>query len=297
MTHATLRTQCFVLLLGASVLCSQGSVHAQPTTNAAPPPIRLERIAPGMTTDAAANAGWSHLVLVSQPAMAPDQRAKVSQYTVDVATRFFTVNTARVQRNPATQQFQLTALGFGLGTYLNGRQVVISPESQAQLGANLDWIERFVLNHLQGKLNEIRLVAAWGQGVIIDTPIVMPLGSRHVAATIRYAHHVEPATGQLTSYVWRLDHGAPAETLQLHGDVHWLQPGLTCPAALQVDLAEYHLGFPTEVAFAVTHIPPTVRTIPVPPEGASLFAQPRYTLAEAQRMEAFLLSQARTGPP
>ena len=88
--------------------------------------------------------GWSHLVIKSHPHIADADRRAVSGLVARLASFLFTVTLADVRPEPGTQppRYRLRDAAIGMGTRVNGQDVVLSPDTARGLGADLGWIER-----------------------------------------------------------------------------------------------------------------------------------------------------------
>ncbi|HSQ57023.1 MAG TPA: hypothetical protein VLM40_14895, partial [Gemmata sp.] len=110
-----------------------------------------ELIAPGTVVVDGPPKGWSHLVIKSLPRVKPGSESQIpaiwQSRTVRMMRWLFTAFVADVQpenRGGATR-YHLRAIGLGLGTSVNGQDVVITPETAKAHGVELDWITREIL--------------------------------------------------------------------------------------------------------------------------------------------------------
>src|SRR5688572_5182474 len=95
--------------------------------------------------------GWSHLVIKSLPRVRPDAESRIPALwrsrTVRMSRWMFTAFLADVR--PKTRgsetRYELDTIALGFGTSINGRDVVITPETAKQYGIELDWITKEIL--------------------------------------------------------------------------------------------------------------------------------------------------------
>jgi len=256
----------------------------------------VELIPPGTVIDRTAPAGWTHLVLKSQPRLPEDQRRLVNDMTARLATLVFTATVARVEADGTgpERRYRLARLAIGVGTRVGGRDMIVSPETQARLGANLGLAARMVLSGVYEKQKTVRLVAVGPAFAVMDTPAFMPRGRAHAAVVLRYVFLVDPPTGRLDTLVWRIDTDARGGYDGTVGLIEWLPPNKLVDATLQVDPNEFRLGLPSEKAFAVTSIPGGRRQLSIPDGLRPLAGAARPSGEEAGRLERALREMLRT---
>ncbi|MFO0881116.1 MAG: hypothetical protein U0840_27650 [Gemmataceae bacterium] len=226
----------------------------------------VDLIEPGTVIGKTAPQGWTHLVLKSHPRLPDDQKRLVNDLTADLAVMVFTTMTARVEPRGEgkARQYRLAGLGVGVGVRINDRDVVVSPETQVRLGANLGLLARQVLGEVYLRLKTLRVVATGPTSAIVDTPGFMPRGKRHAPVVLRYVFLVDGATGRLDTLVWRIDTDGRGGYDGSEGMIEWLPPNKLVDAEMQVDLSEFRLGIPSERAFAVRRIPAGKRQFSIP---------------------------------
>src|SRR5690606_21861731 len=122
----------------------------------------------------------------------------------------------------------------GVGAAVGGKDVILSPETQAELGAGLGVLGRQVLAEVYQRQKEVRLVAATRTMGVIDTPAFLRLNGGHRKAVIRYAFLVGPRTGRLDSLAWRIDLDDGGGYAGMGGPVEWLPPALRVRPTLHV---------------------------------------------------------------
>ena len=274
-----------------------------PTTTPAPTWVadydltarRPDEIAPGTVIDRTAPPGWSHLVIKSLPRVKPGEEKKVpsnlvtgSAGTVRMASWMFTAFVADVtpELPGHPTRYRLRALGLGLGSSSNGRDIVYTPETAKQFGVNLDWITKEILTKGYATQRMAVTVLHGSSFALMDTPVWFRCTDKNRLVRYRYALLVDPPTGRLDVLVWSLggDGGGCNELTEL---VRVL-PDTIDEAELVPDPTEFNAaGIPTDAAFAVEKLPPG-RRIAIPPELRGLAAHTRFTTDEARMLETRL---------
>jgi hypothetical protein len=276
------------ILPGHHTPCALAYPSGEPTATG----VRLELIRPGTVIGPQAPSGWTHLVLKSWPRLPHDQKKLVNEMTARLSVAFFTATTADVvaEEVQGIRQFRLARLGFGVGTRVRGQDMIVSPTTEAQLGADLGFIGRQVLTEVCQRQQEIRLVAGSATAAVVDTPLFMPRGHGHRKVILRYVFLVDPRTGRLDTLVWRIDLDARGDYEGAVGAIEWLPPQLMVDAVMQVDGREFRLGIPSERAFAVTSLP-TGRQLGFPAALRALAGRPQLAPEEARLLVAGLRDQ------
>jgi hypothetical protein len=262
----------------------------------------IELIAPGTVIGKTAPKGWSHLVLKSQPRLPADQSRLVNDLTARLACFVFTTTIIHVEAHGtgADRRFRLARIGRGVGTNVGGQDVVVSPETQQRLGANLGLLARQVLSAVHEKVKTARLVAVGPTVAILDTPAFMPRGKEHAAVIHRYVFLVDARTGRLDTLVWRIDTDGRGGYEGAAGLIEWLPPNKMFDAVLQVDVNEFRLGIPSEKAFAVRSIPDGHRQFSIPDGLRRVAGASRLTSEQATWLHQSLrdmIGSASPAPP
>jgi hypothetical protein len=249
----------------------------------------VEMIQPGTVIGNQAPRGWTHLVIKSRPRMEREMARKVADSTAELASLLFTAIVADVRADPHAQdeaRFCLARVGVGVGTRLSGRDVILSSETQQQLGADLGILEQMVLSGGEKELKKMRCTARSRTLAILDARGVLAVEGRHYPVVLRYALLVNPRTGRLDTLLWVLhfkgeqqQYGGPLTHIQ------WLPPNLVDDCLLHVDTNEFIFGFPTSLAFAMARPPQGWRVIAFPNELRGAAVQARFAPAVAQNLQ------------
>jgi hypothetical protein len=242
----------------------------------------LERIPAGTVIGNDAPTGWTHLLLKSHPRPGAGDVAQVSADHLQLAGLLFTALVAEVRQEGG--RHRLARVAVGLGTRVGGKDVIITPQTQQSLGANLGLLARMVLARADEKLAGVVSVARSPSLAVFDAPNLMLRGGRHRPMVLRYAVLLEPTTGRLDTLVWLLDpeEGSSAEAAE------WLPPAKVDEGVLHVDGREFTLGFPNERSFALCRLPAGQRRLTFPEPLRALACQPRLSEALAVDLEARL---------
>jgi hypothetical protein len=289
-----------LVLAGLPLLLMAPQIKAPAPTSSparkAPALRRVEFIEPGTVMGRSAPKGWTHLVLKSQPSLPEAQRRLVSDSYARLATFVFTTTLATVEADGTgpDRRFRLARLGVGVGVNIAGQDVVVTPETQARLGANLGLLARQVLSGVCDKQKLIRLVAVGPTVAVMDTPAFMPRGRGHAAVVMRYVFLVDAPSGKLDTLVWRIDTDGRGGYEGATGFIEWLPPNKLVDARMQVDLNEFTLGIPSEKAFAVTSIPGGRRQFSIPDGLRGVAGASRLTSEQATRLTGHLREMLRT---
>ncbi len=250
----------------------------------------LTLIAPGTVVGESAPDGFSHLVIRSHTRVADESAEKISDLFAHLASMLFTAVVADVRAEEDQQgnrRFRLARVATGTGVEIDGRWVIVSSDTQEQLGAALGFMERTALAGGEQQMAETRSVARSSTMAVIDFSSIRLLDGKHRDIYTRYAVLVNPQTGQLDTLVWqmlRVDgerETAPSEPL---GPMVRLQPNVIDVCALHVDSEEFTLGVPTKRAFATQGPPQGGPTEEFPEQLRAVAAQKRLTPEAARAL-------------
>jgi len=265
-------------------------------------PRKLASIPPGTMIDDRPPAGWSHLIVKSQPRVGEETKDAISEPLARLAGLLFTAVVADVKQDAqgasAPGNYYLAEVAIGVGTDVHGRQIVLSPQTQEELGADLGFMERRTLAGGEEQLQQMRCMARSRTMAVLDSPNVLLRGQKHRRAIFRYLILVDPATGRLDTLLWTLESPADGQAPEAVGPVQWLPPNKLQDAVLHVDTSEFTAGIvPNAMGFALVQIPQGWRTLDLPEEWKSLVSQSPLTPDSARALQERLremLSQARS---
>jgi hypothetical protein len=256
---------------------------------------RLPQIPPGTVIGTEAPPGWSHLLLKTYSRPGAGDVKKLSP-TADRLTRLlFTAIVADVRpqvergdKGERGKRYKLEKVAVGLGTRIGDKDVIITPDTQQRLGADLGLLARIVLSKAQEKLDDMVVVARSATFLVFDSPSFLAVEGQHKPIVLRYAVLVEEQTGRVNTLVWPVGRDADGNYGEPLGAIQWLPANLTEDCLLHIDGNEFCLGQPTERAFAITSPPKGQKEIPMGDDLKLLAARPRFSSAAAAELEAKL---------
>ena len=251
-----------------------------------------ETIKPGTVVGRGPPEGWSHLVIKSLPRVRPSEEAKIpgamASQTIRMTRWLFTAFVADVR--PETRggetRYHLREVGLGLGTSINGRDVVITPETAESHGVKLDLITREILTKGY-KTQELAMMVTRGPTfAVVDTPVWFRCGEANRLIRFRYGLLVDAATGRLDVLGWMLDPGGGCGDT---GVAVLLSPNQIDEAELIPDPKEFNfLGVANPKTFGVDSLPPHRAQLVLPAEVRELAARTKFTPDDARALEAAL---------
>lgn len=265
-------------LLWSAALSLSGSSRAAEMTAALFEPRPIPRIAPGTRLGDEPPAGWTHLIIKFEPRLEPDQAEKISKIAADFADMFASAMVARVEPDPATQAapFRLAAIGNGLATRIGAEDVIITRDTQRELGADLGLIARTVLSYTEDFLDRWRLVAQTPTLAVIDAPAPLLVGGAHHEYVIRFAVLLNPNDGRVFTLTWLLAADQNGRLVPASHNTRVLPANLVHRYPLHVDPKQVIAGVPTPWAFAMAEFPPGV-SVPIAAELQNAGAAARLT--------------------
>jgi len=248
----------------------------------------LEPLAPGTVVGGVAPEGWSHLVIKSNPRVATGDVECLSDRVKELASLYFTVLVADVvpRREGGEVRYHLDRVGAGLGARIGGTDRILTPETQRQLGANLDFLASSALGLAHDKVKAMRLVARSPAFALLDAPVLLLQEGKHRPAIFRYALLVEPYHGKLETLLWGFARDGENERRDAIGVLEWLAQDDQQDCLLHVDARELGLfGVPREQAIAQQRIPRGQQQLRPTPEVRELGALSRLTPEQAAELE------------
>jgi hypothetical protein len=114
-----------------------------------------------------------------------------------LAGTFFMATLAQVERTGDGENafFRLARLAGGIGTRVNGQDVIVSPESARQLGANVGFLGGILLNEMYKKQRSVTVVMRSETCAVYDTPIAIRLDNKNRSLVLRYGVLVDRIKG------------------------------------------------------------------------------------------------------
>lgn len=251
-----------------------------------PRPVPL--IPAGTIIDKGPPKGWSHLISKNYKRVGAGDVDKLSAQMKEVSGFLFSAWLANVETEQQGGQarYRLDRVAIGLGTRIGSQDVIITPESQRRLGANLRAMARLALDKGSAKLRHVEKVAGSETLAVIDSPGMLLHEGKHRPAVLRYAILVDGQTGRLETLLWAILRNDAGENQGLVGDIEWLPPNKVLNSVLHVDAKDFGpLGLPRESAFALTRVYQGQKQLPWSAELKALATRSRFSAAEAATLE------------
>lgn len=250
-------------------------------------PRSVSVLRPGTVVDMSAPQGWTHLIVKSYPKVTAGDVDKIPERDTQLASMMFTALTARTQQ-AADGMWELAEVATGAGTSVRGRDMIISTDTQQQLGADLSFFGRMVLKEFDAKQVQVQYKTISRHFMIVDTLGAFRLDNQNRMLPLRYALILEPQTGHLSTFCWLMDADASGASTSAVGSIHWLPQSLVFSPQLYVDYSKYNfLGIPSDTAFCSTNIPPGQVRMNIPPDAKRVLARPSLTADEAKSLHGW----------
>ena len=150
--------------------------------------VPADLVPPGTVIGTTAPPGWSRLVVKSLPRVAPEERHKVSSLIARKAEQQFATMLADVgpaEGNPA--RHRLRAVAVGMGRRVKDQDMILSPDTAKQFDAELDLIDRQVLETSFERQKGARVLVRSEVFALIDAPVPFACGPRNKMVAFRYA--------------------------------------------------------------------------------------------------------------
>ena len=258
-----------------------------------------ETIPPGTVIGTGPPEDWTHLVVKSLPRVRPSEESRIPALwrsrTVRMSRWMFTgfVADVRPETRGGETRYHLNRVALGLGTSVNGRDVVITPETAERHGVELDWITKEILEKGYRTQHLAMVVAHSRAFALADTPVWFRFGERNRLIRFRYALLVDVASGRLDVLVWLLDPEGGATP----GEAVLLNPNQINEAELIPDPEGFdRIGVASDSAFGVDSLPPHRARFALPAEVRELAARTKFTPDDAHSLEAALRNLIATTP-
>ena len=215
-------------------------------------PQPVQRVPPGTRIADGPPTGWSHLVIKSVPRCVQGDRDKVPKSHLELAGKFHHSLLVNVGNREGQTAPSLTHIAVGISCLVGRREIVVTPETQKQLGAQLGFFERLLLSAMDERQGEVQIVLFSRRMAIVDVPTAVRFGGVNQIMVLRYLLTVD-AGAELRSFVCLLQ---PSQGgYQLQSTLHELVAGHVEDSQLYVDKSQYTLGMPNELAFAIVKLP------------------------------------------
>lgn len=257
-------------------------------------PRPLALIPPGTVIGDGPPEGFSHLVIRSHTRVADDSLDEVSDTFAHLTALLFTAIVADVRGpadSPGGGPYRLERVATGAGVEIDGRFVIVTSETQEELGADLGFLERITLQSGEEQIAAARCAARTPTMALLDFQGIRVIDGKHRDVITRYAVLVHPETGRLETVLWQFrvpeEEGDPEPSAPLDPMV-WLQTNSVDDCPLHIDPSEFVFGVPVKKGFAMERCPGGERTLPFPDGLESAAVRRRLTPEVVRTLEAGL---------
>ena len=248
----------------------------------------LERIRPGTVIGDTPPSGWTHLLMKCHSRLTAGAIDELLAQAKPLSELLFTAMVARVSHRPGrSPPFRLESIAVGLGTTIDGKDTIITTETQEELGADFGFLARLVLDQGEKKLDGVLQVARSPTAMIVDTPSILSDKGKHREVILRHAFLLDPDNGGLANLVWRIDLDDRGQYAGVTGPVVHVKPNLVVTCPVHVDGGQIFGGVPLPTAFAVIGLPPG-QEIPMPPALRAVAGRRELDVAAFAELEAAL---------
>lgn len=238
-------------------------------------------------------AGWSHLISFVRGQLTRGDVDAVTD-TVRYYAEIFNLVMLANAKPGADRKYELDKVSIGFSTRIKEKNVVVTSDTQAKLGAELSLIGRGVLDGNIDALAKVQQVARTKYNMILDAPASMLRGSDHREMVIRYYIWVFPENGSIGTLVWLLD--PKRESLEVADTtIQLLPPNMREDRIMNVKKDKFNfLGIPSPDAFALVQIPQGT-AFEMSDEMKSLAAETDYTPETFARLTAAVAKTLQSG--
>lgn len=289
-TPANYRWIALLVCAAPAVVCRPG--HPQQAFQ----PRAVDLLPTGLAIEKTPPTGWSHLIIKSHPRIRDEDLNRVNSTTARLSSAIFTAFCVNVANDGGSAApYRLEKIAVGVGTRINGKDLIVSPDSQGKLGARLGMLGRQVLSRTYERQKDVAVLAQSPTSAIVDAPVVMRRRQHNRFVNFRYLLLVDSKTGGLDALLWLVDRNEAGEILGAVGDIECLPPNKIEDAALYVDDAQFTLGLPSDLAFGVMRLPQGKQRLAMPEDLRPLAGRARLDAAElaavAMRLRSLLQSE------
>ncbi|MEM9366209.1 MAG: hypothetical protein AAGD07_09440, partial [Planctomycetota bacterium] len=254
--------------------------------SAAPPKLRVkptlvQRLPPGIPVAQHASHGWSHLVTLVKPRLAAGAVDSLPDFAQRYAAMFQLTILANVKKSEGIQgdAYILDRIAMGFAMSLGSADVVITPETANQFGAELGMIDRRVLAGNIDCLDEVYEIVRTPQVCVFDAKSNMLRMKEHRDMTLRHFVWVSSRTGNLGFLVWLLDRTGDDEYRLAESAFQLLPPSYVEDRQIHVSDGGWLSSIPTPDRFALVQTPPG-RAIPFSKAMATVAAKSTFEPAD-----------------
>lgn len=220
----------------------------------------MARIPAGTVVGGKTVEGWSDPVIFVRGQLTAGDVSAVSSTVQKYGEMFNLVVLANVKQKPNPKQkndgaYVLDKVAIGFSTKIDGKDVIITPDTHKRLGAGLTWIGGSVFSANDAALKDSKQVARYDHGLIMDAPTLMLVNGTHQMRTVRHFFWISGTTGRLGTLVWPMQETGDGYEC-VGEDMQLLKGNLHEDRVMHVDGNEFNfVGLPSAKAFAVVKVP------------------------------------------
>lgn len=195
--------------------------------------------------------GWSHLVLKTNVAVTDDTLLR-SDLTRAMC-QFFSALAAHVEKTD--NGCRLAKIGMGSGMRTAAGDTIVT-RACGTAAPKLGFLAAKVLRQHEEHIAAVKIRVRSDTMAIVDDATWLHRDGGHFPVVIRYALLLEPATGALSTLVWRIDGDEEKGYEKAVGPIECLPANARHEYALHVDGCGCLLGMPLQIStVAITRIP------------------------------------------
>ena len=236
---------------------------------------------------------WSNLISFVNGKLTRGDVEAVTETVRYYAEIFNLVMLANTQKD-AEGKYTLDEVAVGFSMEINKQNVVVTSESQSELGADLSLIGRGVLDGNVAALAKVEQVARTSNNIVIDAPATLLRDGKHREMVVRYYIWVFPENGNIGTLVWLLD---PAKSQLQVADttIQLLPANMHEDRIMNVDKDQFNfLGIPNKDAFALVQIPQGT-PFEMTEEMKAVASESIYTVESFAKLTAGIAQTLRSG--
>jgi hypothetical protein len=283
---------CSAVLVGCATVKTETAEESESSAGDITP-YTIARIPAGTVIGEQAPQGWSNLIFKSRTRIGAGDVDKLGSQAKDFSGLFFTSMVANAKPQGAGKGYRLDKVAYGLGTRIDGKDVIVTPESQKRLGANLGFLARTVLERSSDRIKQTAVAARSDTVAVVDNPAVLLYQGSHRNALLRFALLVD-STGRLDTFLWGINRNEEGTNQELIGAIEWLAPNQIQEPVLHVDGSQVsRLGIPSDTALALSRIHPGKKHLEPTEEFKKLATKDRVSPEDARQLERQLRTLAK----
>lgn len=255
----------------------------------------LPMIPPGTRFDKEPPEDWSNLISFVRGKLSSGDVDAVSETVKYYSEIFNLVMLANTDTN-TDGEYELDQVAVGFSMLINGKNTIVTSDTQSDLGGGLSIIGRSVLDGNVESLSKVEQVARTKNSMVLDAPAIILRSGKHREMVVRYYIWVFPQNGNIGTLVWLLDPSSDQSSLRVADTtIQLLPPNMHEDRVMNVDADKFNLlGIPAKDAFALVQIPQGV-AFEMNEAMRAVAAEKNYTPETFAELTAAVASTLKTG--